>query len=138
MTDTPDSPAIAPSPSVPLWSLREAAGFLAVRNAGVSVRETPFVVSVLKVDDGLPPRLGLAISKNVGNAVMRNTLRRRVKVIVRAEATALVGYLVTVRALPEAATTPSALSRGALVSGLRRALARSNASRNSADPQGAS
>lgn len=113
------------APSVPLWSLREAAGFQAVRNSGVSVRQSPFVISALRVDDGLPPRLGLAIGKNVGNAVVRNTLRRQVKALLRTQADQLVGYLVTVRALPEAATISPGAVRQALLAGIPRVIARS-------------
>ncbi len=107
--------------SVPLWSMRDAESFAAVRTRGVTARETPFVVSMLDVADGQPPRLGLAIGRVVGNAVVRNRLRRRVKAIVAADSSRLVGHLVMVRALPGAADVPATLAKSRLLAGVTRA-----------------
>jgi ribonuclease P protein component len=107
--------------AVPLWSMRDAESFTAVRTHGVTARESPFVVSMLDLADGDPPRLGLAIGRTVGNAVVRNRLRRWVKALVRADSRRLVGHLVMVRALPGAADVAVPQARARLLAGINRA-----------------
>jgi ribonuclease P protein component len=107
---------------VPLWSIRDAESFAAIRARGVTARESPFVVSVLDLGDGQPPRLGLAIGRIVGNAVVRNRLRRRVKATLATETHRLVGHLVMVRALPGAAEVPATAARARLLAGVGRAV----------------
>jgi ribonuclease P protein component len=68
------------------------------------------VVSVVRrstgdpVVDAAPTRFGFIVAKTVGNAVTRNTVRRRFKAIAHGLLPGLpVGYDVVVRALPAAA-----------------------------------
>jgi ribonuclease P protein component len=49
-------------------------------------------------------RVGFAVSKKVGNAVVRNTVKRRLREIVRRRSALFVGVDVVVIAKPEAAT----------------------------------
>ncbi|WP_156761449.1 ribonuclease P protein component [Microbacterium karelineae] len=75
------------------------------------------------VDTGEPrlPRFGFIVSKAVGNAVIRNTVRRRLKAICL-EATPHVrpGADVVIRALPVSAATPFAELRRDVLRGLER------------------
>lgn len=58
---------------------------------------------------GEPARFGFIVSKAVGNAVMRNLVRRRMKDIVRRQLQAgFAGYDVVIRALPATASAPFA------------------------------
>lgn len=54
-----------------------------------------------------PARFGFIVSKSVGNAVTRNTVRRRLKAVAHAELSRLdPGTDIVVRALPAAAQAP--------------------------------
>lgn len=56
-----------------------------------------------------PPRVGFVVSRAVGGAVTRNTVRRRLRHVVRDRLAALpTGALLVVRALPAAADAPYA------------------------------
>ncbi len=57
-----------------------------------------------------PARAGFVVSKAVGNAVVRNTVRRRLRHLVRDRLADLpAGSMLVVRALPGSATAPSAV-----------------------------
>jgi ribonuclease P protein component len=58
------------------------AEFLAVRR-GEKRRGRLFLVEVLDRGDGGVPRVGFTVTKKVGNAVVRNRVRRRLKEAVR-------------------------------------------------------
>jgi ribonuclease P protein component len=59
------------------------------------------------VPAGGSARAGFVVSKAVGNAVVRNTVKRRLRHLVRARITQLpAGSVLVVRALPEAAGQP--------------------------------
>jgi ribonuclease P protein component len=59
-------------------------------------------------EDG-PPRAGFVVSRAVGNAVVRNRVRRRLRVLVREYLSSLPrGSLLVVRAHPQAATANQA------------------------------
>jgi ribonuclease P protein component len=71
------APACSPH-GAPL-RLTQRAEFLAVAARG---RKTPMpglVLQVLKRDDAAPVRLGFTVTKKVGNAVVRNRTRRRMR-----------------------------------------------------------
>lgn len=65
--------------------LLKRAEFLAVRR-GEKRRGRLFLVEVLNRGDGKAPRVGFTVTKKVGNAVVRNRVRRRLKEAVRTHA----------------------------------------------------
>jgi ribonuclease P protein component len=65
--------------------LRKRAEFLAVRR-GEKRRGRLFLVEALARDDDGPPRVGFTVTKKVGNAVVRNRVRRRLREAVRVHA----------------------------------------------------
>ena len=82
MADTPIAagPGPAAFPSVrtpPIGRMKLRRDFLAA-NAGVRVPMPPFVLLVKRTDLGLP-RAGFTVSKKVGNSVVRNRARRRLR-----------------------------------------------------------
>ncbi len=67
--------------------LRKRAEFLAVRR-GEKRRGRLVLVEALDRGDGLSPRVGYTVTKKVGNAVVRNRVRRRLREAVRVRAAA--------------------------------------------------
>lgn len=65
--------------------LLKRADFLAVRG-GEKRRGRLFLVEVLDRGDDLAPRVGYTVTKKVGNAVVRNRVRRRLREAVRVHA----------------------------------------------------
>lgn len=65
--------------------LKTRAEFLAVRR-GEKRRGPLFLLEVLDRGDGGAPRLGFTVTKKVGNAVVRNRVRRRLREAVRTRA----------------------------------------------------
>lgn len=65
--------------------LRKRADFLAVRR-GEKRRGRLFLLEVLDRGDGGPARVGFTVTRKVGNAVVRNRVRRRLKEAVRVHA----------------------------------------------------
>ena len=55
--------------------------FSAVFNHGRSVANRQFVLYVLKKEDQEQFRLGLSVSKRVGNAVVRNRIKRLIRTV---------------------------------------------------------
>ena len=51
-----------------------------------------FVMQVLKTEEGAPFRLGLTVSRKVGNAVHRNRAKRRLREMVRTSASMPSGH----------------------------------------------
>ncbi|MBL0935959.1 MAG: ribonuclease P protein component [Rhizobiaceae bacterium] len=77
MTDRPQENAPA--------RLKKRAQFLAVRR-GEKRRGRLFLLEALRRDDAGEPRVGFTVTKKVGNAVVRNRIRRRLKEAVRVHA----------------------------------------------------
>jgi ribonuclease P protein component len=70
---------------------------------------------------GQPPRVGFVVSKAVGNAVVRNRVKRRLRHLAREHVSSLPGSAVlVVRALPAAADAASAELGADLARGLSR------------------
>ena len=67
---------------------------------------------VLKKDDELGQRIGIITSRRIGNAVVRNSVRRRLREIVRAARPRMISglWLVIVAKVPAAAAPFSALA----------------------------
>ena len=65
--------------------LKKRPEFLAVRR-GEKRRGRLFLLEVLDRGDDAPPRFGLTVTKKVGNAVVRNRVRRRLKEATRVHA----------------------------------------------------
>lgn len=65
--------------------LKKRSEFLAVRR-GEKRRGRLFLLEVLGRADDAPPRFGLTVTKKVGNAVVRNRVRRRLKEATRVHA----------------------------------------------------
>ena len=60
-------------------------------------------------EEASPPRAGFVVSRSVGTAVVRNRVRRRLRVLVREYLSSLPrGSLLVVRAHPQAATASQA------------------------------
>jgi ribonuclease P protein component len=76
------------------WRVRDRATFAALRREGV--RRRARTLTVTRLDDGAePPRVAYAIGRNVGPAVTRNRLRRRLRAIVASTPLAPGTYLVS-------------------------------------------
>lgn len=80
-----------------------------------------------------PVRFGFIVSKAVGNAVVRNLVRRRLKTVAdRSIQSGLVGYDIVIRALPASAEASYVQLEQEVVRSLDRAI-RSSESRRLAD-----
>ena len=87
--------------------ITRGAEYKAVVRGGSRCAGAHAVTYVASSTDDRPARFGFIVSKQVGNAVTRNTVRRRLKSVC-AEALPQVrpGADVVIRALPAAATAP--------------------------------
>ena len=65
--------------AVPPGRLKRRAEFLAAAAKGRKVATHGLVLQALKRDDDGPGRLGFTVTKKVGNAVVRNRIRRRLR-----------------------------------------------------------
>jgi ribonuclease P protein component len=80
-----DSVQTAPVDSKPNASfekehrLRRHADFLRVRRLGIRFQTVHFVIYLAKLPDQEAARLGLAVSRRIGNAVARNRTKRRLR-----------------------------------------------------------
>jgi ribonuclease P protein component len=72
-------------------------------------------------DPGLFPQVGYAIGRHCGGAVVRNSLRRRARAVVRSTAADLPRGTYLVRLEPPAATADPAAFRDDVVAALRKA-----------------
>ena len=64
---------------VPPQRLKRRAEFLRVASKGRKAPMPGVVLQALKRDDDAPARIGFTVTKKVGNAVVRNRTRRRLK-----------------------------------------------------------
>ncbi|NMG37635.1 ribonuclease P protein component [Chelativorans sp. ZYF759] len=71
-----------PAGTQEIGRLTRRAEFLAARN-GEKRRGKLFLLEVRDRKDGGPPRLGITVTRKVGNAVVRNRIRRRIREAVR-------------------------------------------------------
>jgi ribonuclease P protein component len=72
-------PVPCETPSVAPGRLKYRAEFLRVAAKGRKAPMPGVVVQALRREDGGPARLGFTVTKKVGNAVVRNRTRRRLK-----------------------------------------------------------
>ncbi|MGH9056360.1 MAG: ribonuclease P protein component [Acidimicrobiales bacterium] len=71
-----------------IWRVDRRATFEALRRAR-RLREGALTVSWVPGDPGEPPRVAFTIGRRVGSAVVRNRLRRRLRILVREAAPTL-------------------------------------------------
>jgi len=83
-----------------IWRIRDRATFEALRRSGSRSRHGVVTVTYSGVQEPGPPRVAYAVGKRVGNAVVRNRLRRRLRAAAGAVDLAPGAYLV--RVAPEA------------------------------------
>ena len=81
---------------MPIWRIRDRRTFEDLRARGRRHRSGTVTVTALLVDDGRPPRVAFAISKQVGPAVVRNKVRRRLRAIAAAQSLPSGAYLLSV------------------------------------------
>ncbi|MCK9930080.1 ribonuclease P protein component [Frankia sp. Mgl5] len=80
-----------------------------VGRSGRRVRAGSIVVHSVQTDVDGPPRAGFVVGRRVGNAVVRNRVRRRLREQTRSRLSLLPpGTAVLIRALPDAAGSSSA------------------------------
>ncbi|MBF4163944.1 ribonuclease P protein component [Nocardioides acrostichi] len=87
--------------------MRRSAQFRAVTRSGSRAGRDSLVVHLLPSDGSLgkASQAGLVVSKRVGNAVVRNRVKRRLRHLLRSRLSQLPsGTAVVVRALPASAT----------------------------------
>lgn len=93
-------PEPEPVDNRPPKRLRKRAEFLAVR-AGEKRRGRLFLLEARRRGDADDPRLGITVTRKVGNAVVRNRIRRRLREAVRVHAaddmTAGTDYVIVAR-----------------------------------------
>ena len=65
--------------TIPSTRLKQRAEFLRVASRGRKQAVHGLVLQLLDRDDFLPARVGFTVTKKVGNAVVRNRTRRRLK-----------------------------------------------------------
>jgi len=103
--------------------LRRRTDFAAATRAGRRAGRRTLVVHLHCPGTADPPRAGFVVSRAVGGAVVRNTVRRRLRHLVRAHLAELApGSLLVVRVLPPAAAAPSARLAADLADSLRAAM----------------
>lgn len=108
--------------------LRRSTDFTAVLRRGRRAGRPRIVVHLLLGDEAVPARVGLVVSKAVGSAAARNTVKRRLRHLMREKMSLLPeGSMLVIRALPAAAGSDSAVLAAELEGALRRLLKRGGA-----------
>lgn len=107
-------------------SLTRARDFRRIQSTGRRARSNGVAVAALPGADARgPSRMGLAVGRRVGGAVVRNRVKRRLRHVVRGHLAALPrGSRLVVRALPDSAEAASHELDRDLSSALDRALGR--------------
>ncbi len=72
------APDAAPAPPA-LARLKQRSDFVRLAKAGRKAVTQGLVLQAMVREEGGPPRLGFTVTKKVGNAVIRNRTRRRLK-----------------------------------------------------------
>lgn len=105
--------------------MRRSADYgMAVRLGRRTPRAT-IILHLVVTDRPEPAKVGFVVTRSVGGAVVRNTVRRRLRHVVRDHVDMLPdGTLLVVRALPSAADAPTEQLRRDVSEGLARALQR--------------
>jgi ribonuclease P protein component len=104
--------------------LTSRSAFAELQRSRARASSGPVRASFVPAEDGAPglfPQVGYAIGRHCGSAVTRNTLRRRAREVVRAEAPTLPRGSYLVRVAPGAVTQPSAAFRSDVAAALHRA-----------------
>lgn len=95
--------------------------YRAVVRGGARCAAAHTVTHVVATSEQRPPRFGFIVSKQVGGAVVRNTVRRRLKAIcAEVLPDVRVGADVVIRALPASASADFATLRSEVVRCLER------------------
>jgi ribonuclease P protein component len=100
------------------WRIREQSAFAELRRRGRRARSGPVSVTWVDGPAGEPPRVAYAIGKVVGNAVVRNRVRRRLQAALATVAASLGPGTYLVGAGPAAASAPYAELSASLVAAL--------------------
>ncbi|MFT4213382.1 MAG: ribonuclease P protein component [Microbacterium sp.] len=101
--------------------ISRGAEYKAVVRGGSRCAGRHTVTHVVVTSEDRPTRFGFIVSKQVGTAVTRNTVRRRLKAVCASALPEVVhGADVVIRALPDAASADYAQLRAEVVRCLRR------------------
>ena len=112
-------PVEGPRPAFRLiWRVDRREIFQALRN-GRRRRCGPLTISWVPGDPAEPPKVAYSVGRKVGSAVVRNRVRRRLRVLIRDSADLLVPGAYLVGAGPEAAALGFEELRSCLVEALR-------------------
>jgi ribonuclease P protein component len=114
--------------------LRRRTDFATAIRQGRRAGRATQVVHFHRTEETGPPRAGFIVPRAVGGAVVRNTVRRRLRQLVREQLAELPpGSMLVVRALPAAAGSSSARLAADLAAGLRAAARTRSSSRAATD-----